>query len=214
MHEKLHPELSPREKQLLKYAAEGLTDTAISLKLGISEATISTYWGRIRMKLGPYSRTELVATMLKEQNEKVLDSLRAENERLVQKLRLETGEGNDGSNFYKSLLEMAADAIFVVDQDGLIQNLNDFAAEMFGYAKEELVGGPVTRLMPERYRDGHGTHRANYLSAPTKRRMGEHRSTVALKKSGEEFMISASLSAIEVENGFNILCIVREVTSA
>ncbi len=209
MHEKSHPELSPRESQLLKYAAEGLTDTAISLKLGISEATISTYWGRIRMKLGPYSRTELVATVLKEQNEKVLESLRAENERLTQRLQMESGEGT-----YNSLLELAADAIFVVDQDGLIQNLNDFAAEMFGYSKKDLMGRPVTHLMPERYRGGHGMHRSNYLSAPTKRRMGEHRSTVALKKSGEEFMISASLSAIEVESGFHILCIIREVTSA
>ena len=47
------PQLSPRELQLIEYATQGLTDTAIALKLGISEATVGTYWGRVRIKIGP-----------------------------------------------------------------------------------------------------------------------------------------------------------------
>src|SRR5262245_36101632 len=46
-------ELSERERQLIELAAEGHTDASIANELGISEATVSTYWGRVRIKIGP-----------------------------------------------------------------------------------------------------------------------------------------------------------------
>jgi PAS domain S-box-containing protein len=205
------PALSPREKQLLDLAARGMTDSAISHELDISEATISTYWGRIRVKLGPFSRTELVAIVMKEENDLALQELRKENEKLAERLRLKTGEYPDG-NFYKDLLEAAADAIFLTNQDGIIENLSDAAAELFGYSKDQLKGKPITMLIPERYRMIHGQHRQAYLEEPTKRKMGEHSSTFALHSSGREFSIAATLSALKVETGYNIVCIVREVS--
>lgn len=211
MSRRPRPVLSPREKQLLNLAARGMTDSAISHELDISEATISTYWGRIRIKLGPYSRTELVAIVMKEENDLALQELRKENEKLAEQLRLRTGEYPDG-NFYKDLLEAAADAIFLTNQDGIIESLSDAAAELFGYSKDQLAGKPITMLIPERYRMIHGQHRQAYLQEPTKRKMGEHSSTVALHSSGREFSIAATLSALKVESGYNIVCIVREVS--
>ena len=106
-------QLSPREQQLIKYAAEGLTDTAIAHKLGISEATVGTYWGRVRIKLGPYSRTELVAIMMRAEREAAVEELRRENQHLVQELQ---AVGNSGSAlFYRELLENAPDAPALTD---------------------------------------------------------------------------------------------------
>src|SRR5690348_5144271 len=78
--------LSPRELQLLSFAAQGLTDNAISHKLGISLATVGTYWGRIRIKLGPLNRTELVANWLKEQPAVTVDQLKSDNEDLLTRI--------------------------------------------------------------------------------------------------------------------------------
>jgi PAS domain S-box-containing protein len=208
-----HPILSDREKQLLKLASEGHIDTSIANQLGISEATVSTYWGRIRVKLGPHSRTELVAIVLREENEQAMVSLREENERMAKEIRLNSGEYGDhrSANFYQDLIEIAADAMFVVNEKVIIENLNQAAADLFGYEKSELRGQPVTGLMPERFRLIHNSHRANYFFEPAKRKMGEHTSTVALHKSGKEFFIAATLSAIKVESTYNVLCIVREV---
>ncbi len=213
MRQDRRPALSDREKQLIELAAQGYTDTAIGHQLGISEATVSTYWGRIRVKLGPFSRTELVAQVLKEESERILEKLREENESLSKRLRLDSGEYEAGgnSNFYKDLLEVAADAMFVVNEQGIIENLNDSAAELFGYEKNELLGGPISKLIPERYRMIHDSHRDDYVHKPEKRKMGEHKSTVALRKNGKEFSVAATLSAVKVESGINILCIVREV---
>lgn len=208
-----HPILSDREKQLLKLASEGHIDTSIAHHLGISEATVSTYWGRIRVKLGPHSRTELVAIVLREENELAMISLREENERMAKEIRLNSGEYGDhrSANFYQDLIEIAADAMFVVNEKGIIENLNQAAADLFGYEKSELRGQPVTSLMPERFRLIHNSHRTNYFLEPAKRKMGDHTSTVALHKSGKEFFIAATLSAIKVESTYNVLCIVREV---
>ena len=209
-----HNALSEREKQLIKLASEGFIDTAIANQLGISEATVSTYWGRIRVKLGPHSRTELVTIVLRDESERMMASLREENEMMAKQIRLESGDYGDhrSANFYQDLIEIAADAILVVNQDGVIENLNQSAAELFGYEKAELRNQSVSKLMPERLRMIHDLHRAEYIAEPAKRKMGDHSSTLALHKSGREFLIAASLSAIKVESGYNILCIVREVS--
>jgi PAS domain S-box-containing protein len=209
------PELSDREKQLIKLAADGFIDTAIANQLGISEATVSTYWGRIRVKLGPHSRTELVAIVIRQENELVLHALREENDRLARQIRLTSGQYGDhqSANFYQDLIEFAADAMFVVNQEGIIDHLNQAVTDLFGYEKEELIGKPISTLIPERYRMVHNGHRAEYFMEPTKRKMGEHMSTMALNKSGKEFPIAATLSAIQVESTYNVLCIVRAVSS-
>ncbi len=46
-------------------AAEGLTDKEIAKHLNLSQRTIGTYWERMRQKLGPFSRTQLVARFLR-----------------------------------------------------------------------------------------------------------------------------------------------------
>ncbi len=204
--------LSDREKQLLELASQGLIDTAIATKLGISEATVSTYWGRIRIKIGPYSRTELVAIVLKEQGENAMAALKKENEELTRRLRVEGGSYNSDSSFYRDLLAIAADAMLIVNPAGIIENANDSASELFGYDHSELVGNRVSTLMPERYRVVHDQHRKDYIEHPEKKRMGEHHLTLALHKSGKEFSIAATLSALNFGGGVAVLCVVRPVT--
>src|SRR5579862_4728500 len=57
--------LSPREAAIIRMASEGHTDSSIAHLLEISEGTVGTYWGRIRTKMGPYSRPELVAIAIR-----------------------------------------------------------------------------------------------------------------------------------------------------
>lgn len=52
-------ELSPREREVARLAADGLTSLAIGARLGIREATVSVHLHRIYTKLGIGSRVEL-----------------------------------------------------------------------------------------------------------------------------------------------------------
>ncbi len=58
--------LSPREVEVLRGVAAGLTNKAIALRLGISEHTVKFHLGGAMTKLGASSRAEAVATALRQ----------------------------------------------------------------------------------------------------------------------------------------------------
>lgn len=208
-------ELSDREKQLVKLAAEGHTDTSIAHELGISEATVSTYWGRVRIKVGPFSRPELIATLIRQELDEVVEELKEENKHLIEELQKTTGKewGDSEANFYRKLVLQASDAILIVNSDGIMDTVNDEAAKMFGYEKEELEGLILHTLVPDRYKLIHNQHREEYMENPQKRKMAEHTASLGKRKDGTEFAIAASLSPVETAGGIRVMCIVREVNS-
>lgn len=70
--------LSPREEAVLRHAAEGMTDQQIANTLDIRVSTVTTYWIRIRGKLGRLSRSELVAMWVRQHSQDTVDALRHE----------------------------------------------------------------------------------------------------------------------------------------
>lgn len=207
--------LSDRERQLVVLASKGLTDTAIAHKLGISLATVGTYWGRVRIKFGPLNRTELVAVFLQEQAATVVEGLRAENRILLQTLD-EKSKAEEvlqtNLELFKGLVDSAPDAIMLVNESGTIELANEQADKIFGYDTGTLLGMKVDELVPERYRPNHEENRQAYHANPAKRRMGEHTATFAVRKDGSEFPMATTLSATETPNGLLITCIVRDLT--
>lgn len=204
-----HPDLSEREQQLITLAAQGLTDTAIAHKLGISEPTVKSYWQRVRSKLGPHNRTELVARALQEESELAVAELNGEITRLRDALKHTDRSTMD---LQREMLENAPDAVFAVDQDGNFLWLNLEAERMFGYRFDELVGKPVSILVHQQMQERHRLHLRQYLDNPERKRMGEHLATVAVRKDGEEFEIAASLAPLDTPNGQIVICFVREVS--
>ena len=188
----------------MQLAMGGHTDSSIADKLDISEATVSTYWGRIRIKLGPHSRTELVAIFLRQENAGLLKHLRSENERLSHQVSV------DGQGVWREIIESAPDAILIVREDGLIELANHQAADLFGYEPHELRDKPLFMLVPKRYRIAHESHMSGYIANPEKRRMGEHMATHALRKDGTEFLIAATLNTVKSSGGILVICVVRE----
>lgn len=208
-------QLSDREQQILDMAAKGLTDQAIANKLGISLATVGTYWGRVRIKLGPYNRTELVANHLRAQATETLARLKAENESLTRELEQHAKAERELAStlsLIQTVIDTAPDAILVVDETGAIRLANIEAERTFGYSRQELVTLRIANLVPHEYRVAHEQHRKDYVSGPTNRRMGEHLATQALHKDGSEFMIAATLNATRTSVGMLITCIVRDLS--
>lgn len=203
------PELSPREQELIQLASEGLTDTAIAYRLGISEATVGTYWGRVRIKIGPYNRTELVSLYLRAKQEEALEQIQIENAQVVAALREAAAADSGQAALYRSLIEHAPDAIFIVSDNGTITEANQAAHELFGYEPSEMNGLALIELVPVRLREVHQEHRADYVNNPKRRTMGEHLQTPAVRKNGEEFQVRAALSAIPSTSGLVVTCVVR-----
>jgi len=113
---------------------------------------------------------------------------------------------------YRAIVQTAQDAIILGDQDGRILSWNEAAQNMFGYTAEEVVGKPLTLLMPPRYRQAHqqGLERVRYTGEM--RVVGKTVELHGLKKGGDEFPVELSLSrSVETEEGF--YCgIIRDIT--
>ncbi len=86
----LNSQVSGRERQLLEHSANGLTDKQISAELGISSATIASYWRRLLRKYDAASRTELVAKFAKQQALCSLSELESSNNRLIHEVNERT----------------------------------------------------------------------------------------------------------------------------
>jgi PAS domain S-box-containing protein len=209
--------LSKRERQIMLLAAKGLTDAGIAQKLEISSATVGTYWGRIRTKLGHHSRTELVANYMREKAAATLDEMRKQNEALQVELELKSKTADQArgkAELLRRVLSAAPDAILLVSEDGLIEYANEEAERLFGYGAHELANHPVSLLVPPRFHGLHSHHRARYLAEPTKRKMGDHYGTPAVRKDGTEFLTATTLSAMKTPQGQVVTVFVRELADA
>src|SRR5215208_6836738 len=113
---------------------------------------------------------------------------------------------------YRTVLDAAFDAIVTITPDGIVRWFNRGAERIFGYRAEEVIGQPVTLLMPERYRElcVAGLHR--YLQTGEARVVGGTTELVGLRKDGGEFPIEMSLGETH-ENGERLFTgMIRDVT--
>ena len=93
------------------------------------------------------------------------------------------------------LLQVAPDALLVVDELGLIRFSNETSSTLFGYSAEELGGKPITLLIPERFHARHGLHLSGFLAEPINREMGARiRDLFARRADGTEFPAGIRLS--------------------
>ena len=113
---------------------------------------------------------------------------------------------------FQQLLESAPDAIVGIDRDGRIGLVNAQTEKLFGYAREDLIGEPVEKLVPERYHGAHGAHRSGYFTDPRTRPMGAGLDLYGLRSDGSEFPAEISLSSIETEDGLLATAAIRDIT--
>jgi PAS domain S-box-containing protein len=87
------------------------------------------------------------------------------------------------------------------------------AEQLFEYEGDGLAGHHVDDLIPDRLRAGHAAHREQYMHHPRTRPMGTGLDLRGRRRSGEEFPVEISLSAVTTEQLTGVIAIVRDVTA-
>jgi formate hydrogenlyase transcriptional activator len=113
---------------------------------------------------------------------------------------------------FRALFEYSPDAILVIDPDGIIVEVNAQVEKFFGYQRTELAGQPVEILVPERFRNSHPGHRADYAAEPRARPMGIGLELCGRRKDGSEFPVDIMLSPVERPEGKNTISVIRDLS--
>ncbi len=111
-------------------------------------------------------------------------------------------------------LEVAPDAMVVVDAEGRIVRANAQALHLFGYSAEELEHQSVDLLVPESLRHRHAEHRDAYLRERKARPMGAGMELTGRHKNGGEFPVEISLSPVSLADGALIAAAVRDISDS
>ncbi len=101
---------------------------------------------------------------------------------------------------YRVIAETASDAILTIDSDSIIHFANP-AAAMFGYAIEDLVGTPITRLIPEDARDRHHTGPDRFCTTGERSMDWPGMELVALHADGSTFPVEVAFGAYADADG-------------
>ena len=110
-----------------------------------------------------------------------------------------------------AIVETSEDAIISKSLDGIIQSWNKAAEVIFGYSTEEMIGKPVTILMP----DDCLHQEAEFMARLVKGERIKHFETKRKRRDGTIMDVSLSLSPIVNLEGVVIGAakIVRDITA-
>ena len=119
----------------------------------------------------------------------------------------------ENRNRLNNIIESAMDAIIVVDSQQHIVVFNDAAEKLFGYPVAEVLGLPLERLIPHRFRARDYVHVSRFAKGGANHRLiGTLRGLWALRANGKEFPIEVSISRVETHGETLITIILRDVT--
>jgi diguanylate cyclase (GGDEF)-like protein/PAS domain S-box-containing protein len=96
-----------------------------------------------------------------------------------------------------AIVESSDDAIIGKALDGTVLSWNRAAEQIYGFSADEMIGKPITRLIPEERSDEF----AAILAAIVRGEHVRHHETERLRKDGSRVPISLTISPIRASNG-------------
>ena len=97
---------------------------------------------------------------------------------------------------HRLVVETAPDAMVSMDESGAIVFANPATARVFGHEPAELIGQPLTMLMPEYMRELHDNGYRRYLATGHRHINWQGTELTALRKNGQEFPVEVSFGEL------------------
>ncbi|MBI4782458.1 MAG: PAS domain S-box protein [Oscillatoriophycideae cyanobacterium NC_groundwater_1537_Pr4_S-0.65um_50_18] len=114
---------------------------------------------------------------------------------------------------FAGILDIANDAIISIDAQQNITLFNKGAEKVFGYSATEVMGQPLTLLLPKRSSNVHQRYVSEFAqSTEIARQMGERGEISGRRKDGSEFPAEASISRLELGDERVVTAILRDIS--
>jgi PAS domain S-box-containing protein len=114
---------------------------------------------------------------------------------------------------YRKLIETAQDAIISFDERGIINLCNRMAVKVFGYSVSEIIGQPVTTIIPDIYKNERQIDMNQLLNLSVSNIIDTTMELSGKTKAGTEFPMEMSLSYHKTKNTKYIsTAIIRDIT--
>jgi len=113
-----------------------------------------------------------------------------------EELRQQIADRKRAEEFHRVVVETASDAVVSIDHRGNIVLCNHATTRTFGYELSDLIGKPLTILMPEYLRNLHEAGLARYLETNRRHMNWQSSELMGRRKNGEEFPVEVSFGEI------------------
>ena len=132
--------------------------------------------------------------------------------RASRSLESQTAEILDTNERYDGLVRSASDGIIGMDRSGNIVLFNRMSERMFGYSAEEVIGKPVTILMPKEYVEAHTKGMRRFIESGGNAMTTTRLELRGRRKDGSAFPFELSLSANGEGERLLVTGILRDIT--
>ena len=118
----------------------------------------------------------------------------------------------ESSNQLRAMVDSAMDAIVTIDSERLVVVFNPAAQAMFGYTEQDLIGQPIDRLIPERFRAAHDCNIARFRNSGVNARMKDARIDIIGRRSdGQEFPLESTIARVTIDGKEMFTAILRDI---
>ena len=123
-----------------------------------------------------------------------------------------TGELTESQDRLAAILRSANDAVICADADGLVILWNPAAEQLLGHREADMLGKPLTAIIPERFREAHLAGVSRAAAGGEHRAIGRTVELAALRADGTEFPVELSLSTWSTNGARFFAGIMRDVS--
>ncbi|MGI8910204.1 MAG: PAS domain S-box protein, partial [Rubrobacteraceae bacterium] len=113
---------------------------------------------------------------------------------------------------YRVVAETASDGIIMIDEDSRILFTNSATGRIFGYPGEELIGQPLTMLMPEYLRHVHEASLKRYIDTGERHLSWDSIELPGLHGNGQEIPLEVSFGEFVKEGRHFFTGFIRDVS--
>jgi len=133
-------------------------------------------------------------------------------QRLASKVARVEGDLSASEERFRTVVGTTPDTVVLADRNGSILLWNQAAARLFGYTEKEVIGQPLTLLMPHRYREAHQAGIKRLETTGETRLIGRTVELHGLRKDGTEFPLELSVGIGKSPEGVFYSGIIRDIT--